>query len=295
MTLQQEILPRVSVEVGYTRRWLKNFTVTDNLAVQATDFDQFSITAPSDPRLPNGGGYTVPGLYNVKPALFSAAPNQLRTYAPDYGEISQVYNGIDVNLNARMRNGLQLQAGTSTGQRVTDYCDVRGKLPEQSIGFSTASELPNYNPVNPYCHFEPGNTTRFTGAGSYTIPKIDVQVAATLQSSPAEPLRADWTVSSAIVAQTLGRPLSGSAPNITVNLLAPDQMKGPRVNQVDLRFGKVLRFGGQRATVSVDMFNAFNADTALTFNQNFTPGGQWLVPLTVLTARTAKVTVQYDF
>ena len=45
-TLQQEILPRVSVEVGYTRRWLKNFTVTDNLAVAATDFDQFSIVAP---------------------------------------------------------------------------------------------------------------------------------------------------------------------------------------------------------------------------------------------------------
>ena len=31
----------------------------------------------------------------------------------------------------------------------------------------------------------------------------------TFQSSPAEPLQANWTVSSAIVAQTLGRPLSG--------------------------------------------------------------------------------------
>ena len=39
VTLQQEILPRVSVEVGYTRRWLQNFTVTDNLAVVAADFD----------------------------------------------------------------------------------------------------------------------------------------------------------------------------------------------------------------------------------------------------------------
>ena len=35
VTLQQEILPRVSVEVGYTRRWLQNFTVTDNLPVSA--------------------------------------------------------------------------------------------------------------------------------------------------------------------------------------------------------------------------------------------------------------------
>ena len=294
-TLQQEILPRVSVEVGYTRRWLKNFTVTDNLALAEGDFDTFSIVAPQDSRLPGGGGYTVSGLYNVKPALFSVAPNQLRTYAPDYGEISQVYNGVDININARMRNGVQLQAGTSTGQRITDYCDVRGKLPEQAGGFSTGSEVQAYSPVNPYCHVEPGMTTRFTGAGSYIVPKIDVQLAATIQSSPAEPLQANWTVSSAIVAQTLGRPLSGNAPNVTVNLLAPDQMRGPRVNQLDLRIGKVLRFGTQRATVSVDMFNALNSDTVLTYNQAFTPGGQWLVPNSVLTARTAKITVQYDF
>jgi hypothetical protein len=300
LTLQQEILPRVSVEVGYTRRWLQNFTVTDNLALAAGDFDQFFVVAPSDPRLPGGGGYTVSGLYNVKPEKFATAPNNLRTYAPDYGEISQVYNGIDVNINARMRNGLQLQAGTSTGQRVTDYCDVRGKLPEQTGGFSTGSELQAYNPVNPYCHVEPGMTTRFTGAGSYIVPKVDVQLAATFQSSPAEPLQANWTVSSAIVSQWLGRPLAGNAPNVSVNLLAPDEMRGPRVNQLDLRIGKVLRFGQQRATVSLDMFNFLNADTVLTYNQAYTAptataGSTWLVPNSVLTARTAKITVQYDF
>ena len=294
-TLQQEILPRISVEVGYARRWLQNFTVTDNLAITPADFDQFSIVAPSDPRLPGGGGYTVSGLYHIKQDRFSVVPNDLRTYAPDYGKISQVYNGLDVNINARLRNGIQLQAGTTTGQRVTDYCEVRGLLPEQTGGFSTASEVSAYSPVNPYCHFEPGITTRFTSAGTYLVPKLDVMVSATLQSSPAEPLQANWTIPNATVAQWLGRSLSGGAQNITVNLLAPDQMRGPRVNQLDLRVGKVLRFGAQRATVSVDMFNALNADTVLTFNQNFTPGGQWLVPNTVLTARTAKITVQYDF
>ena len=84
-TVQQEILPRVSVEVGYTRRWLQNFTVTDNLAVAPSDFTQFSVTAPLDPRLPGGGGYVVSGLYNVNPDKFSAVDNY-RTYAPDVRE-----------------------------------------------------------------------------------------------------------------------------------------------------------------------------------------------------------------
>ena len=141
VTLQQEILPRVSVEVGYSRRWLQNFTVTDNLNVSPADFDQFHLVAPSDSRLPGGGGYSVSGLYNVKPDKFSVPVNDLRTYAPDYGTITQVYNGVDININARMRNGIQLQAGTTTGQRVTDYCDVRGLLPEQTGGFSTGSEV----------------------------------------------------------------------------------------------------------------------------------------------------------
>ena len=78
-------------------------------------------------------------------------------------------------------------------------------------------------------------------------------------------------------------------------LIAKHQRMGSTIDQLDLRIGKVLRFGAQRATVSVDMFNALNADTVLTYNQAFTPGGAWLVPTTVLTARTAKVTVQYDF
>ena len=152
-----------------------------------------------------------------------------------------------------------------------------------------------FSPLNPFCHVAPGNTTRFTAAGTYTVPKVDILLASTFQSSPGEPLAANYVVTSAVAAQTLGRPLSSAAANVTVNLLAPDQMKHPRVNQLDFRVGKILRFGAHRANVSLDLFNALNLDTVLTYNQNFVPGGAYLVPLTVLTPRTAKITVQYDF
>ena len=53
-SVQHEILPRVSVEVGYNRRWFNGFTVTDNRATVASDYDLFSFTAPT------GVGETLP-------------------------------------------------------------------------------------------------------------------------------------------------------------------------------------------------------------------------------------------
>ena len=59
MSLQQEILPRVSAEVGYNRRSWGNFYYTDNRAVGPSDFDTVTLTAPRHPDLPDGGGYPV--------------------------------------------------------------------------------------------------------------------------------------------------------------------------------------------------------------------------------------------
>jgi hypothetical protein len=297
-TLQHELIPRVSVEVGYTRRWLHLFTVTDNLAVSVADMTPFSVTAPFDSRLPGGGGYVVSGLYNVVPAKATLVDNY-RSYSGDYGNVSQVYNGIDLNISARLRNSLQIQAGTNTGQRVTDYCGVRATLPEQAGGFSTGSEVPAFSPVNPYCHYAPGIDTRITAAATYTVPKLDVQLSSALLSSPGLVLQANWTVTSAEAAKSLGRPLSNNAPNVTVNLLAPGDLRSDRANQLDFRVGKILRFGRSRANVALDLFNALNFDTILVPNQAFIPGGAWLTPTgtqtPVMTARTAKITVQYDF
>jgi hypothetical protein len=153
--------------------------------------------------------------------------------------------------------------------------------------------------VNPYCHYAPGIDTRITAAATYTIPKVDVQLSSALLSSPGLVLRADWSVTSAEAAKSLGRPLSNNAPNVTVNLLTPGDLRSDRANQLDFRVGKILRFGRTRANVSLDLFNALNFDTILVPNQAFIPGGGWLTPTgtqtPVMTARTAKITVQYDF
>jgi hypothetical protein len=302
-TLQHEIIPRMSVTVGYTRRWLQNFTVTDNLAVAPSDFTPFSIMAPVDPRLPGGGGYPVSGLYNVSPTMFGKTSNYV-TYASNYGNISQAYNGVDLVVNARLHSGVQFQGGFSSGERVTDYCAVRALLPELAGTFSTGSEVAAFSPVNPYCHVAPGITTRYTGAGTYTIPKIDVLFSAVLTSSPGIPVAANWIVPTATIAQTLGcpsacRPLAGNAPNVTINLVAPGQLYSDRVNELDFRAAKILRFGRTRLNFAVDLLNALNLSTILVPNQAYNPTGAWLAPTgsqtPVMTARTGKITVQFDF
>ena len=92
--------------------------------------------------------------------------------------------------------------------------------------------------------------------------------------------------------QTLGRPLAGNTPNVTVNLLAPGEVFGDRVNSFDLRVAKVLRFGRTRSNVGVDIYNLFNASSVLDENPNF---ATFRRPTSILLARFFRFSAQFDF
>ena len=279
--VQQELLPRVSVNVGYFRRWFGNFLVTDNLAVGPDDFGAFSVTAPQDPRLPDGGGQVISGLYNIDPQMQGQVDNFL-THSDRYGTQTRHWNGVEVNFTARVRDGLTFQGGTSTGRTTTNNCEIREALPEIA-------------PLDPYCDVEPPFTTQFKGLASYIIPVVDVQLSGTFQSIPGNQLAANYNVPSAVIQPSLGRPLAGNAPFANVNLVEPGEVRGDRINQLDFRASKILRFGGWRTQLSVDLYNAFNSSAIQQYNQAFIAGGAWLTPTLILPARFAKVTAQVDF
>jgi hypothetical protein len=136
------------LEVGYSRRWYRGFTVNDNVIVAPADYTSYSVTAPRDPRLPDGGAYVIAGLYDVNPNRSGQISN-LVTDSRRYGDWYQYFNGLDVTVNVRTRNGFTIQGGTSTGETVADNCDVRANLPElsTSIGAGLASSSADLPPM----------------------------------------------------------------------------------------------------------------------------------------------------
>jgi hypothetical protein len=300
-SIQQEILPRVSVEVGYNRRWLNNFTWDDNVLQATGDFKSFTVVAPTDARLGDASGQTSGLLYSANPNV-SALTNNVTKLASDAGgKYSQVYNGILFNVSARPRNGLVFQGGVGTGTQRTDYCEPRTASPEYTV-------LGAQSPTNPWCNTSTGFITRYTGLGSYTIPKVDVLFSGTFRSDQGAPLAANWTINStnpawnAIVAQLGRTPTGANATSVTVNLVEPGTLYGDRVNEFDIRLAKILKFGRTRTNVGFDLYNILNSSPILSYQQAFSPAipagagaGAWLAPTGVLQPRFWKFSVQVDF
>ena len=64
------------------------------------------------------------------------------------------------------------------------------------------------------------------------------------------------------------------------------------VARLDLRVGKVLRYGRTRANISLDLYNLFNKGTITGASFSY---ATWLAPSSVNAPRLAKVSVTFDF
>jgi len=293
LSVQQQIFTRMSIEVGYYRRSFDGFTLTDNRALTNADLTPYTVTAPLDSRLPDGGGYQIGTLYDVVPSKAGQIDN-LATLTEKYGKQYQYFNGLDVTVSLR-QGGLTLQGGTSTGQNVADACAVRDQLHEVSTGIGAGLVGSTVSPTSPYCHVAYGMLTQLRGLGSYVIPKIDAQVSAVFQSKPGALLSANYAMPASQVAQFLGRPPSGNVTNVTINLIEPGSEYGDRINQLDFRIAKNFTFGSTRSMISADLYNVMNANPVLTYNNSFTPNGPWLQPNSILTGRLIRISVDFNF
>ena len=116
VSVQQELLPRVGLTVGYVRRWFGNFYTADNThAPLPRDYTPFSIPIPVDPRLPGGGGGTVNGLYNLVPDKVGQE-DMYQRLASNFGEHDrELARHRSEPQRAAAQRSDRCKGGTSTG------------------------------------------------------------------------------------------------------------------------------------------------------------------------------------
>ena len=115
-------------------------------------------------------------------------------------------------------------------------------------------------------------------------------------------MNANFFQTNAAVTAALGRGIAGGAPTVNLDLALPGTVYPDRLDTVDLRLSKILRFGRTRSSVGVDIYNLFNANTGTVvngttgFNPNFgTDGSTWLRPNAILNPRYVRFNATIDF
>jgi hypothetical protein len=296
-SIQQEIIAHhLALDIGYFRRWFGNFTVTDNFNASVDDYSSFVVTVPTDSRLPLSGQNIT--FLDLNPGKASQPLDNHVRFSKNYGNQYERWQGVDVSLGLRAAGAL-IQGGISSGKQVTDNCEVLAKVPEGATnGVSLTGATANIaGPLAvPFCHQEQPWLTQVKGLATFTIPKVDVQLSGTFQSTSGPQLTATYVVANSLVQPSLGRPLSGGQ-NVTVNIVAPGSLYGDRLRQVDVRLGKILRFSEtKRATVSMDLYNVLNGNAVLQQNNTYsTTSSTWSTPQLVQQARLLKFTLAMSF
>jgi hypothetical protein len=272
-TVQHQLMDRVSVTAGYYRRNFYNLDVTDNLNLAVTDWSPFSITTPTDPRLPLSGQAVQ--MHTLNATKVGVATDNLRTYSADN---STIYNGFEFSANMR-REKLLLFGGITTDRRASITCDERD----------------NPNSAR-FCDSTPPFRTTYKASAAYQLP-WEFQLSGTFLATPGPSVNANYTVTAAIAGRTIIGSTAGGT-TIAVNLAEPNTVFLDYKKQLDLRLTRTFRFGSRRIQGFADVFNVMNAGTVLRVNETYGANpatNQWLTPLTIMDGRYVRFGFQMSF
>jgi hypothetical protein len=309
VSVQHQLASNMGLTVSYFRTWYGGFQVLDNTLVTPADFDPFCITAPTDSRLPsNVSGKQFCGLYDVNPAKFGQN-NFLRTQASHYGEMSEVFDGVDFTIGARFGQGGQVQGGLATGRVVTDNCDLTIDSPSTATAGTPAGAalaLPVVDMRPGFCKVSRpwSSSTQVKFSVVYPLP-WDFQASTIYQNIPGVPIRATYVASNAEIRPSLGRHLA-SCPSQTaatcnqnfpaIDLIPPFSLYGDRIQQVDLRLTRNFPMGARRLQGNFDVYNVLNASTVQNEQAAYrVVNNQWRNAIQVMGGRLIKFSAQLTF
>jgi len=207
-----------------------------------------------------------------------------------------------------------VQVGTSTGRAVVDNCATVTQLDTSVQGFAAATPNGLTGPNPRGCRSVDPFETTVRGLASYTIPKVDVLVAATLRSQPPVQLGAGdanvasavWNVPNAEIFAALGHLPAGAVLTGNTPIQITDSehrvYANERRTQIDMRFAKIIRLGRTRSDIGVDLNNLFNTNYATGYNTtyafsagNTANGATWANPTSIYGPRFVRINYTLNF
>jgi len=288
ISVQRELVPRVSAYVGYSRRWYGNLFATRNLAVTNADFTPYCVTLPAnDSRLP-GTGTQQCGYFDVNRNI---APNNLIFNSSKVGGIDDIYDGFDFDVNARLPGNALISGGLSWGRERINTCTLKDDLSLTAPASARTSD-PR---ADAFCDTHPNWNPQIKGQVAYRLP-WDISFSATYQSLSGPEIRAQCPVNStvsgaALCPASLSRPFTGAAP--TVDIVSAGLIYGDRIYQTDIRFSRTIRTGHTTVRPTVSVYNLFNSNAVQTYTNTY--GLAWQAPQTIMQSRFVDIGVQVDF
>jgi carboxypeptidase family protein/TonB-dependent receptor-like protein len=294
LAIQHELLRGLSVSASWFRRTRHNERRTDNLLVSASDYVPVNIVSPLD-----GQAFTV---YNLNPAR-RAQYDAIDVNSTDSAKRSRVYNGYELGVAGRLR-GASFFGGWTFDELVSVQCDsVDNPNNYDTYGATTNVAMLGWCDQSaldiPYRH-------EFKLSGSYSLP-FDIQANVAFQSYAGPTRGTVWNIGTGTRYATncIGPCTPGAlvipglvtAPStptsMNVALVAPGSDYYTRLNQLDLGFRKLFRFGRYQYSGQVDIFNFTNNDYVKT--ETRTVGAALGRPTSNLQPRTLRLAVQMRF
>ncbi len=268
-SVQHEILPGLSVALFLQRRPYNGLLASRNEAVSPADYASFQVAN----QLNAAEMITVYNLSRAKQGQVDLLDTT--------SEINQkIYNGIHMQVNARLPRG-GLVTGSWSFERTVQitcdtndpnqrrFCDQRGKL-YQELG--ATGNMPFLSNVKLLAAV-PGLPYGFTGSVAF-------------RSYGGDPKVANWNVPAILFP-------GGRTASVTVPLIAPGTEFLPRWAQFDLGVKRTFRVGRTTLIADLTIFNVLNSNTVITETSTFGPS--LYTPTSIIAGRLPRVGLQMRF
>ena len=265
------------------------------VARTAADYTLVNVYSPID-------GTQIP-FYNVSAAKANAVQN-IDSTDPN---LKRWYNGVELNLNARLPRGARIFGGSSIERIITNSCSAASTDPnlllfcdgsQNNIPWQTSVKFAGTYPLPWYGITVNGAFQSLAGQVLGTAPlQYGVFTAGTGFSQP-NGIGTNWLVSrtTTYAATCQGNCRPGAlvvpgltAASVTIPLIAPGTEFTPRTNQLDLGVSKTFRWNTASFTPKLDLFNALNSDDYTAVASTQWAAATYLQPSVVLQGRLVRI------